>query len=67
MIRPQLLLAAANWTSLIILIWLLVLNIAPLGGVQAAALIFFFITALVATAYDPQSSKVVSRSRGTDG
>lgn len=59
MTKPQTLLTAVNWLSLIILIWLLVLNAVPLGGIQIAALAFFFITALVGTAYDPENSKRV--------
>ncbi len=60
MISLRTLLATTNWLSLIILIWLLVLNIVPAGGVQGGALAFFFVTALAATFYDPAAAAAVS-------
>lgn len=48
---PRLLLATVNWVSLITLIWLLILDLVPLGWIQTSALIFFFIVALISTIY----------------
>lgn len=53
--NPQLLLATVHWISLVILIWLLILGLVPLGGIQVIALVFFFMVALFSTVHRESS------------
>lgn len=43
-------LAIAAWASLIVLIWLLILDIVPFGSIQFWSLIFFAVLSLVCSA-----------------
>ena len=63
MIKPNILLAATFWVSLLIETWLLILNYLPVDSLRIWTWVFFFVFSILATIYQNADKNVSNNNK----